>query len=106
MELLSPERQAYYKAKKREQLRVEESKRIVREDATYIYYYGMSAFLELIPEAKGFGTNWHKEVLSELQRIERLKLADNLSGIASAYSATQSKKGNRSFIRMIKNLQK
>ena len=106
MDLLSPERQAYYKAKKREELRTKEAKRIIREDATYIYYYGMSAFLELFPEARGFGINWHKEIISELQRIERVKLADKLSGTASAYGAVQSKKGNRAFSRLIRHLQK
>lgn len=106
MDLLTPERQAYYKAKKREELRTKEAKRIIREDATYIYYYGMSAFLELFPEARDFGVNWHKEIISELQRIERVKLADKLSGTASAYGAVQSKKGNSAFSRLIRHLQK
>lgn len=64
-------RSNYYKAKKRELARRRQERQVVIEDALYIHHYGMSAFLELFPEAKYFGVNWHREVIAELQIIRK-----------------------------------
>lgn len=97
-------RSNYYKAKKRELARLRQERQIVTEDALYIHHYGMSAFLELFPEAKYFGVNWHREVIAELQIIKKRELGQLLSGIYMASAATKDKKANRKFRRIIDDL--
>lgn len=104
VEIFNAERSNYYKAKKRELARKREEDRVVEEDALYIHYYGMTAYLELFPEAKDFGISWHKQLLIELQRLERKKLANTLTGMSLAYASTKSKKSQRAFKRVIKDL--
>jgi len=104
MIIFNEERSNYYKAKKRELQRISDESKVVQEDALFVHYYGMSAFLELFPEAKGFGISWHRELLRELQILEKKRLGNQLTGTSMAYAATQSKKGSRSFRRIIKDL--
>lgn len=104
MEIFNTERSNYYKAKKRELARKREENKVVEEDALFVKYYGMSAYLKLFPEAKGFGINWHRQLLIELQRLERKKLANTLTGTSLAYAATQNNKSRRKFSRIIKDL--
>lgn len=103
---LSEERRNYYKAKKLEISRKEQEREVVRNDALYIKYYGMSAYMELFPDAKDFGTKWHSEVIEELVKLDRKALANQLSGIAMAVSAGNSKKSARKFKRVIKDMLK
>jgi len=98
------ERAAYYRAKKRELKRKSDADRVVRDDARYIRHYGMSAFLELFPEAKGFGISWHQQVVEELESMQKRETASLLSGIYMANAATKNKKANRKFRRVIKDL--
>lgn len=104
--IFNEERSNYYKAKKRELAREREIRQVVAEDALFIHHYGMSAFLELFPEAKGFGTSWHKDVISELEVIKKRELAQLLSGIHMANAATKDKKANRNFKKTIRELLK
>ena len=104
--VFNEERSSYYKAKKREIQRKNEASLVIQEDAQFIHYYGMSAYLELFPEAKEMGISWHREVLAELKRMERNRLGQQLSGYSMAYAANKSKKARRSFIRIIKDLTK
>lgn len=104
MVIFNEERSNYYKAKKRELARKQEENRVVEEDALFVHYYGMSAYLELFPEAKDFGISWHKQLLIELQRLDRKKLANTLTGTALAYASTHSTKSRRAFNRIIKDL--
>lgn len=104
MNIFNQERSNYYKAKKRELTRQSEENKVVAEDALFVHYYGMSAYLELFPEAKGFGIGWHRSLLVELQKLDKKRLGNELTGISMAYGANKSKKGNRTFRRMIKDL--
>lgn len=97
-------RRHYYMAKKRELARQRQAKEVVKEDALFIKYYGMDAYLELFPEAKDFGINWHREVIQELKELEKKQLGSLLGGIYSASGATKDKKMNRSFRKIIKGL--
>lgn len=102
--IFNQERSSYYKAKKRELARRRQERQVVAEDALFIHHYGMSAFLELCPEAKYFGVNWHREVIEELQIIRKRELGQLLSGIYMASAATKDKKANRKFRRIINDL--
>lgn len=106
MNIFNAERSNYYKAKKRELSRKKEENRVIEEDALFIHHYGMSAYIELFPETKDMGMNWHNSVLIELQRIRKKELGQQLSGISLAYAATQSKKAARHFKRVIKDITK
>ena len=64
----------------------------------------MSAFLELFPEAKGFGIEWHQDILAELITMENEHISRVLNGIALGYSASQDKKAGRRFRTMIADL--
>jgi hypothetical protein len=104
MIIFNEERTAYYRAKKRELARKKEADLVIKEDALFIKYYGMSAYLELFPEAKYFGVSWHRSVVEELRNMERRQIGQLLSGIYSASAATKGKKANRKFRRIIKDL--
>lgn len=106
MEIFNEERSNYYKAKKREILRVKEERHVVEGDALFIHFYGMSAFIELFPECKYFSITWHDEILEELQRLKRRDMGQNLAGMSLAFAASKSKKSSRHFRRMIKELTK
>lgn len=103
---LSEEKREYYRKKKADIARKNEARNVVKEDAVFIRYYGMAAYLELFPEAKGFGINWHRSVVDELKRLERSEIASTLSGISVAIAANLSKKSARKFKRMIKDMTK
>lgn len=105
-EFLSPERARYYKLKRSELKQQADARRVVKQDALFIRYYGMSAYIELFPEAKDFGTNWHNEVLEELQRLEKRALANQMTGIFYAFAATKSKVSLRKFKKIVKDLLK
>lgn len=104
--LFNAERSKYYKAKKRDFTRANEERKVLEEDATFIHYYGMSAFLELVPEAKDFGIGWHRDIIKELEFIRKKELAQQLSGIYMANAATKDKKANRGFRQIISKLTK
>lgn len=106
MNIFNEERSNYYKAKKRELTRQSDELKVIAEDALFVHYYGMSAYLELFPEAKDFGISWHRSLLVELQKLDKKRLANQLSGTSMAYAATQSKKASRGFKRIIKDLLK
>lgn len=106
VDFFTPERRNYYSVKRAERRRKEQSDQVIKEDALFIKYYGMSAYLELFPEAKGFSITWHRRVLEELQKMDRRNLASELSGQALAYAATQDKKAGRKFKRVIKDMLK
>jgi len=104
--IFNEERRDYYLAKKRRLARENEAGKIIKEDALFIKHYGMMAFLELFPEAKGFGVNWHRSVVEELEHMEQVKLGRLLSGIHSAVAATKDRKANRNFRRTVQKLTK
>lgn len=104
MDFLSEDRRAYYRAKRREVLRKQEADLVIKEDALFIKHYGMSAFLELVPEAKYFGIGWHRQVIEELEHMRQTELARLLSGIYSASAATKDKSANRRFRTTIKDM--
>lgn len=104
MAIFNEERSAYYKAKKREISRKREANRVVKEDALYIHYYGMTAYMELFPEAREFGTNWHIQIIEELENIRVKHLGQTFSGFYMASAATKDKGANRKFRKMIKDL--
>lgn len=106
MTIFNEERRGYYLAKKRELRHQNASRQVIKEDALFIYHYGMSAYLELFPEAKEFGINWHRQVIEELQAMERKRLGNLLGGIYSASGATKNKKVFRNFKKIVKNLVK
>lgn len=106
MQLFNPERSAYYKAKKRELTRQKEESRVVQEDALFIKYYGMSAYLVLFPDAKDFGIDWHRAVLRELQKLEKKRMGQQLAGQRMAYASTKSKPISRAFRRLIMDMVK
>ena len=106
MGIFNEERSNYYKAKKRELTRLKEENQVVEEDALFVYHYGMSAYLEVFPEAMGFGMSGHRSVLRELQRLKKKELGQTLAGFSMAFAATQSKKSSRHFKRIIKDLTK
>ena len=106
VDFFTPERRNYYSVKRSERRRQEQADQVIKEDALFIKYYGMSAYLELFPEAKDFSITWHRRVLQELQRIDRHNLASELSGQAMAYSASMDKKSARKFKRIIKDMLK
>ena len=99
-----PERSDYYKRKKREYIAKKRERENTRQDAIYIRYYGMSAFLELFPEAKGFGIEWHQNILAELITMENEYMGKLINGIALGYTSSKSKKANRRFKAMISSL--
>lgn len=104
--VFNEERSEYYK-KKQERLKFErEDRASISDDATFIKYYGMSAFLELFPEAKDMPMEWHKEVVKEIQRIDKKQLASKLSGIAIATAAHKSKKSNRLLKKTLREMTK
>lgn len=105
-QIFNAERSNYYKAKRRELSRLRQSRQVVVEDALFIKHYGMSAFLELFPEAKGFGVSWHREVIQELEIMKKRELSQLLSGIYMASVATKDKKANRKFRKIVSNLLK
>lgn len=104
MNLFNAERSAYYKAKKLELTRKSESKRVVKQDALYVYHYGMTAYLELFPEAKEMGVSWHEELVEELENLRLRHLGQELSGYYMASAATKDKKANRKFRTLIKSM--
>jgi len=104
MQFLSKDRQNYYKSKKAEITRKNQESKVVKDDAMFIRYYGMSAYLELFPEAKDFGVSWHREVVKELVKLEKRNMASFLSGNNMAISAIFSKKAARKFKRVIKGM--
>ena len=104
--LLSEERRNYYKAKKAEVRRKAEESKVYQEDALFIKYYGMEAFIQLFPEAKNMGISWHRAVLAELQKLEKRKLVSELSGMSMAIGANLSKKSARKFKRTLKDMLK
>ena len=103
-ELFNSERSDYYRAKKRELARKQAERRTITEDAVYVHYYGMTAYLELFPEAKGFSIVWHEQLVQELRKIKQNDMATMLVGISLAYASSQSKKGGRAFKNLIKEL--
>lgn len=104
MIIFNEERSAYYKAKKREIARRKEALNVIRQDALFIRYYGMDAYIKLVPDVIYYSEGWHNEIIKELQRIDKVQLANLLSGIYLASAATRSKKSNRKFIRTIKGM--
>lgn len=106
MKIFNEERSNYYKAKKRELSRQREDNRVIEEDALFIFHYGMSAYIELFPEIKGFGMNWHTAILSELKRLKKKELGQNLAGMSLAYASVKNRKSARLFRRIIKDLTK
>lgn len=102
--IFNEDRSSYYRSKQREMARLEEARRVISEDAIYIHYYGMSAFIELFPEVKGFGMAWHEAVVKELQKLKRNDLSNELVGVFLAYAGSQDKKANRRFRNMIREL--
>lgn len=103
---LTDERRIYYKTKQARERREREANRIIEDDAMYIRHYGMSAFLQLFPEAIHFGADYHERIVQELERMSRKELAQQLSGIAMAIAATKYKKSNRRFTKMLKDLRR
>ena len=97
-------RSEYYREKKT-RLKLEEAERLlIAEDAVFIKHYGMDAYIKLFPDAVNQPMSWHLAVVKELQRLEKQELANLLTGMALAYSATQSKKAQRAFNNMIKGM--
>lgn len=103
---LSEERKLYYKSKKARQSREKRANLAIEDDALFIKHYGMSALLELFPEARRFGFEYHQKIIVELERMENKQMAQWLSGIAMAIAATKYKKSNSRFTQMIKSLRK
>lgn len=106
VQFLSDERAAYYKAKKSEQQRQEQQRQTIIDDALFIHYYGMDAYLKLNPDAIDYSISWHRQVLKELQNLDKVKLANHLTGMSLAYSASMSKKSSNKFKTMIKGMLK
>ena len=97
-------RSEYYRQKKT-RIRQEEAERaLILDDAVFIKHYGMDAYIKLFPDAINQPMRWHMAVVKELQRLEKQELANLLTGMALAYSATQSKKSKRAFNNMIKGM--
>lgn len=103
---LSKERRLYYKAKQAADRREREANRIIEEDARFVRFYGMQAFIELSPVVKGFSYGYHEKLVTELEKIHKRDLAQELTGISMAIAATKYKKSNRRFTKMIKDLRK
>lgn len=106
MDFLNEERSNYYKAKKLDIERERKARQVIRQDALFIKHYGMSAYIELFPEAKDMGISWHESVLEELEALRSQELAQLLSGIYNASAATKDKSANRRFRRIITALTK
>lgn len=104
MNIFNKERSQYYKAKKREIARKKEADSVIKEDALFIHHYGMSAYIELFPDAKEFGINWHRKIIAELENIRVRNLGQKLSGFYMASAATKNKKANRKFRSVIKSM--
>jgi len=104
MIIFNEEHRSYYIAKKRELAQENHANSVIKDDALFIYYYGMNAYLELFPEAKGFSIEWHRKVVKELQKMERIRLGQLLGGIYSASGATKDKKMNRKFRKIVNDL--
>lgn len=94
----------YYR-KKKDKLAFQRSiDLVVREDAIFIKYYGMDAYLKLFPDAEGFGMEWHRGVLRELARMKHEDMRDYLYGIRLAVGANLDKKAGREFKHLLKSL--
>jgi len=94
----------YYRKKKDNLAFKKQIDVVVRDDALFIKYYGMSAFLELFPDGKGFNMDWHYGVLRELRRLNNEDLRLQLCGIQMAVGSNFSKKINKEFNRFLKSL--
>ena len=105
-EFFISERTQYYRDKKNRLSREKEESRVVKEDALFVRHYGMTAYLQLFPEASGFGINWHKLLLKELVKMENEHLATVLSGIQLAYASTHDKESAKYFKALLKDLEK
>lgn len=103
---LSDERKNYYKRKQAKIRREHEAKRTIIDDALFIKHYGMSAFIKLFPDSVNFGIDYHNKIVEQLEKMDREKLADYLSGISLAVAATKYRKSGRRFAKMIKVLRK
>lgn len=77
---------------------------VVREDALFIKYYGMTAYLDLFPDAKDFDMDWHRGVIRELSRLDNDNLRAYLYGIRLAVGASLDKKAGRQFNHFLKSL--
>lgn len=98
--LLDDERRAYY-TNKRERIRRERlSKLSVQRDALFINTFGLSSFMELVPEARGYDMYWFDEVAAEIAKIKKREFADQVTGYFMASAATKSRKA----FRMLKSL--
>lgn len=104
MEFFNAENRDYYRKKKQEILNNKEDNLAIKEDAKFIHHYGMSAYLELVPELRGMGIGWHNKVVEELQRIRYREKAEMLLGIQLAVLSGQDKKAGRKFNRLIKEM--
>lgn len=104
MKIFNEERSEYYKAKKRDLALANEKSTVAKEDALYIHYYGMDAYLELFPEAKYFGMSWHENVVNELEKLRKKHLGQQLSGFYMASAAVKNKSASRKFRALIKSL--
>ena len=106
MDFLSEERRNYYRAKKSEINNQSDAQKVIQEDALFIKYYGMDAYLKLFPEAAGFGIKWHREVIQELHKLERRQLGNELAGMSLAIASNLSKSSARKFKKVIKDMLK
>lgn len=106
IQLLSPERDAYYAKVKARRQAQNAMRDVVRQDAVFIHYYGMDAFLKLYPDAVDNSMEWHNAVVLELRAIEQRQLADTLVGIQSAVSASLYRKAAHRFARTIRNMRR
>lgn len=97
-------RSEYYRQKKTRIRREDAERALILDDAVFIKYYGMDAYIKLFPDAVNQPMAWHNAVVKELQRLDRQSLANELTGISLAYGASQSKKAGRAFKAMIKGL--
>lgn len=97
-------RSDYYRQKKANIRREEAERALILDDAVFIKHYGMDAYIKLFPDAINQPMSWHMAVVKELQRLDRQRLANELTGISLAYGASQSKKAGRAFKAMIKGL--
>lgn len=94
----------YYRKKKDNLAFQKQIDVVVKDDALFIKYYGMSAFLELFPDAKGFSMDWHLGVIRELRRLQNEDLRAELCGFQMAVGANFSKKINKEFNKYLKSL--
>lgn len=104
MNYFNAERRNYYFAKKRDLQRENERRAVIKEDAIFIYHYGMTAFMEFFPESKGLSIEWHRLIVAELALMERKRLGQLLGGVYMASAATKDRKINRKFRKIIADL--